>query len=358
MYRFLKARASVSEDAGTLADLIKSNRDIDAVILDEKSVDFAKDRINDCQDLTSYMISIDNKTLLLYPQEQRELYEDIRRLMLFEGAISEYGDFTYSEAKVISDYLQNADIRYQVKNHNDGISISVSEFNEDVIEKAIDFLKKEVDTEVGKNYLISANICWKNSLNCISVMLNYDGTSFVGREGGTDGIKLDKKGAVMFTSKNIGRFIPRHDPDFEKKVIDFVLNDLNGKIKPVKPVYGELAEILTEDLSPDTIKQYKGMSSKEALEVFNLPKIPDIEMLEDMSQKCNKNDKKQQHALHTLMRMNICRNMKLEDIKDVEISKDALRAYNELHEKYVNKFVRQVKDRWHDCQLPPLDLTV
>ena len=80
-----------------------------------------------------------------------------------------------------------------------------------------------------------------------------------------------------------GRFIPKNDPDYERKVLSEILNTMNGKEFPVKVFYGELADVMSKDMTRKSLRESPLMLKKrEALDILNLSDIPSVDEIGKM----------------------------------------------------------------------------
>lgn len=341
MYRYLKSRESINENAALLAALIESKRDIDAVVLDMDKLDSTKQILN-CTDLSYCLVNVNNNLVLIYPNEQREQYMNIQPYLVMGEELSEFGGFTYSEAAACREFLESADIKYSTSydmQHDGKIKFIISKKDEQIMNQAIETISQEEQTDEGRKHFILTNLLWSHTMNQASKAINYSktGTAFIGSEGGTSGIRFDEKGATVIYPKKTAdkdkkRFISRSDKEFEKKVIKIMTDDLNGLSAPLKAVYGDFADILTEDM-PKTV-----ITKQEALNTFKLTSIPDLETIGKMIEEKDKYDKKQRESLAAIARMAICRPQKVEGIQEYKMTKQEKQDYNTIHNENIDKF--------------------
>ena len=168
----------------------------------------------------------------------------------------QYGGFSHSEAKGMIDFLKEAGVDYKQSIGEDGrISFLLAENKEYIFKNAMDTIKQEETTEVGKKHFVSQNLYWRYAINQASKALNHDGVVFLGSEAGTRGIRVDKNGAISMNPLKKGRFIPKNDPDYERKVLSEILNTMNGKEFPVKVFYGELADVMSKDMTRKSLRE-------------------------------------------------------------------------------------------------------
>lgn len=339
--RYLKSREDVNENAALLATLIEAKRNIDAVVLDMDKIDNTKQILN-CSDLSYCLISINDSLVLIYPNEQREQYMDIQPYISMGEELSQFSGFTYSEAAACKDFLEAAGIKYSSSadiQHKGKIKFLIPKKDENIINEAIQNISQEEQTNEGRKHFILTNLLWSHTMNQASKAINYSetGIAFIGSEGGTSGIRLDERGATVTYPKKTAeddkkQFISRSDKEFEKKVIKIMTDDLNSLSAPLKAVYGDFAEILTEDM-PDT-----AISKQEALDIFQLEKIPDLQTIGKMIEEKDNYDKRQREALSTIARMAICRPQKVEGIQEYKMTKQEKQNYNEMHNENIKKF--------------------
>ena len=302
MKRFLAARQNIDENAKALYQCLEYQRDdIDAVVLDIDNLGSIK-TILESSELSYYLLNIEsrvdgektNNLVLIYPNEEREIF------------------FGLQDEDVIAEALRN------VQNEIPG--------NED--------------------YFISKNICWGHAIEQASNVINYDGgPAFIGREGGTGGIKLDEYGAVVMTTKG-SRFISRNSKDFDRKVVNAILNDIDGASAPVKVFYGDIVNDIAGDMTRRAAKEnVKIMTKKQALSELELESLPDFLELGKMLEDIDGYSEQKKEALYSLARMVICREQTLEDIKEYKVSKADKQKYIEIHEENVNAFAEKFGEK-------------
>ena len=118
--RYLKARQSISKNAGVLADYIENKKNVDAVELDMKNLDSSKNILSNLSDMTFYLMEINEHLILIFPEEEREKYMNIQLELMSGDVIDEYRRFTYSEANAAKDFLQAANVTYRSSIDSDG----------------------------------------------------------------------------------------------------------------------------------------------------------------------------------------------------------------------------------------------
>lgn len=338
MLRYLKSREIADENAGLLASLIEADRGIDAVELDSKKLAETKN-ILEYSKLSYCLVNVDSHLLLLYPEEQRRLYKDIQPQLELGGKYTEITGFTYSEAVSARDLLQAGEIPYRMTTDSKGlVSFAVSEKYGDAVKSAADTVMREV--EEFQEHFISRNLCWQNAVAQVSRAVEYEGTVFIGSEGGSSGIRTDSRGATVYAAKEESRFIPRHDADFNKKVLSAALNELNGYDAPVKAFYGEFADLMTSDMAQNRSGTVP-MTKSEALDTLGLNEIPDINECADFYEELDSLNKKQETAFYTLLRMSMCRAQKLEDLTEHKSGRKAESLYQDAHEENIEEFARE-----------------
>ena len=127
--------------------------------------------------------------------ENAMLSESIKKLV-------QYGGFSHSEAKGMIDFLKEAGVDYKQSIGEDGrISFLLAENKEYIFKNAMDTIKQEETTEVGKKHFVSQNLYWRYAINQASKALNHDGVVFLGSEAGTRGIRVESIKKRTFYSK-------------------------------------------------------------------------------------------------------------------------------------------------------------
>lgn len=346
IYRFLKSREYVDKNAGVLAEVIINGRNVDAVVLESNDYKTAKNLLENYSDITYGIIEVNGNILLLYPEEERDKYMNLRDMIILGGDIAEFSRFSYSEAKALTDYLKEGNIDYIISSNAKRISIIVSRQDKDDVNDAINHVIDELRTEEGQKYFTAINMCFKHAINCAVTGFSYNGPVFIGREGGSGGVKLDKDIAILIPPKGKCKMISKYDRHFEDTVINFILNDLNGLETPVKQFFGDFADLITEDI---TNGNYDSMPASEAAKILGVNGVPSIEQVASLLQEHEseyKRNEQKNHAIHTLMRMSACRSLKIEDIKDIGLKKEDKKAYKCLHEKNIRAFTgHDIKDK-------------
>lgn len=347
LYRYFKARQEVNENghSETLAQCIHYDRGVDAVVLDMKDKGLAQKilketDINDAFD--SWLLDIAGNLVLIYPREQREKYMEIQPHLVLGEKLVQYGGFSHSEAQAMKDFLKEAGVDYKQSVENDGrIGFLLAENKEYVFKNAIEALKQEENTEIGTKFLISRNLYWRYAIDQASKALNYDGVVFVGSEAGTRGIRIDKNGAISMNPLKKGRFIPKNDPNYERKVLNEILNTMNGKEFLVKVFYGELADVMSQDMTRKSLRESTLMFKKnEALGVLGLSNIPSVDKIGEMVNHLDDYNDDEKKAIYAIMRMRVCRDYKIEDIQAYKMSKQEKLEYKQMHEQYIKQFAK------------------
>ena len=146
MKRFLAARQNIDENAKALYQRLEYQRDdIDAVVLDIDNLGSIK-TILESSELSYYLLNIEsrvdgektNNLVLIYPNEEREIFFGLQDELSFGGRIVKYEGFSYSESVAMKDFLKAADIKYLASSDSNGkIKFMVSEKDEDVIAEAL-----------------------------------------------------------------------------------------------------------------------------------------------------------------------------------------------------------------------------
>ena len=329
--RYLIAREEVNENASALAGLLKAGRGIDAIEIEKDKLNMAK-MLFQYSKIAYCMAEINGHLIIMYPEEQREKYMDIMPRLAFGGPMVEYAGFSYSEAKTVFEGLNQAEIQYQTSfDENGKTRFLIAEKDEHAIQDIIQLIKEEESTELGKKYYISSNICWLHALNQISHVMNYNGVSFIGSEGGSSGIRIDEQGATVMSPQHECVYLRKTDTRFEQKLIDTVMNELNGKELPVKAFYGNAAEIVSKDIKREFLPKCL-MSKKEAMEILNIKNITDINNIniQDITAK-------QQEAMDVLIRMTMCRKQQMEEFHEFKLSKEEKHQYLKMHMNNMQK---------------------
>lgn len=342
--RFFDERADVDQNAQLLSQYIEFQRDIDAVVLkdtiDERNVNNVN-MLLESSDMSYCLLNINNHLVLIYPNEQRELFMNMQNELSFGDDIVQYEGFSYSESLAMKDFLNAANIKYIASTDNEGrIKFMASKQDEAALDKAMSNIQDEIPGN--ENYFKSKNICWAHTINQASNVINYDGGPvFVGREGGTGGIKLDTDGAIVMTTKG-SRFISRMSKDFDRKVVNAMLNDIDGAGAPVKVFYGDIVDLIAGDMTRRGVKENaKVMPKKQALEVLNLDTMPDFDGMDELFNNSDDYTPEQQSACYSLSRMVICREMRLDDIEEYRVSKADKQRYMQEHTQNVELFAEE-----------------
>ena len=359
MKRFLAARQNIDANAKALYQCLEYQRDdIDAVVLDMDNIASIK-AILESSELSYYLLDIEsridgektNNLVLIYPNEQREIFFGLQDELSFGGRVVEYKDFSYSESVAMKDFLKAADVRYLASSDSDGkIKFMVSEKDKETAAEALRNVQDEVPGN--EDYFISKNICWGHAIEQASNVINYDGgPAFIGREGGTGGIKLDEYGAVVMTTKG-SRFVSRNSKDFDRKVVNAILNDIDGASAPVKVFYGDIVNDIASDMTRRAAKEnVKIMTKKQALSELELESLPDFLEIGKMLEDVDGYSEQKKEALYSLARMVICREQTLEDIKEYKVSKADKQKYMEMHEEKVNAFTEKFAEKFEEKEI-------
>lgn len=336
--RFLKSRAEIDKNAGALAMLIEADRGIDAVELDMNKMDSQK-QILAVSDLSYCLLNINNHLILLYPGDEREKYMNIKDELQFNGQIMKYSGVTYAEADSIKDFLMQAGVKYKIHSDSDRhIHFLISKEDSKVMDRAVNAVRKEIESEPGKKYLMGKNLCWANAITQVSKALSGSEPSYIGTEGGTNGISINEDGAVVMRTQGNGEFISKLDPNFKQKVQDIVINEFKGGTTPIKAIYGDYAKEITYGMSQYDIRK-KAMTKNEAMNELNLNSFPSIESLSKMTEQDLEGKKKE--ALYALIRMSLCRSIKLEGFDELKMSKSEKIAYENMHQSNLNGFKKR-----------------
>ena len=190
MKRFLAARQNIDKNAQRLYQCLEYQRcDIDAVVLDIDNIGSIK-AILESSELSYYLLNIEsrvdgkktNNLVLIYPNEQREIFFELQDELSFGGRIFGYKGFSYSESVAMKDFLKAADVKYLASSDSDGkIKFIVSEKDKEAITEALRNVQDEIPGN--EDYFISKNICWEHAIEQASNVINYDGgPAFIGRE--------------------------------------------------------------------------------------------------------------------------------------------------------------------------------
>lgn len=347
IHRYLKAREDIDENARLIANIIESRRGIDAVVIEPKDKGTLKQLLG-YTDLSYCLLNVNGQTLLLYPNEQRERYMSLRPHLLFDGKMVEYKGFTYSEATAAKDFITAAGEQFQITTDENGrISFAISKRDEALMDQVISCIKKEAGTPCGEKHFVSDNICWIHAINQVSMAINYEGNIYLGREGGTGGILINKNWAYIVTPQNAGK-ITKNDQNFAKKLINAVLNDLDGAHHPIKAFYGDIVN----EISYGMDNGRPSMSRQNALNVFGLREIPTIDMIGEMLEKSEQYNKRETEALYTLMRMSMCRSQKLESIDEYKMNKEEKKDYESMHNRNILYF-ESLKEKLYERSITP-----
>lgn len=327
--RFLKARADVNKNAKIISDAIDANRDIDAVIMDKQKLESNK-HVLDYSGLSYYILNINDNIVLLYPGEERQRYNNIRQDLQLGSNYVEYAGISYSEAEALKDFLDAGRVEYNVKmNDNMMIQFMIPQRYEDEMNLALSKLQSEIQSEIGKKYLLGKNYCFANTITQLSKCFDYQGDIYIGTEGGTSGIHINEDGAVLIQTGASGDFISKLDPDFENKVTDIVMNELKGDITPIKAFYGDFAKDISYGMSQFDIKK-QAITKTEAMSILKLTSFPSLDTLSKMKES-DKYSGKEKDALYALIRISLCRQTNLEDYKEFKLTKAEKIAYENMH---------------------------
>lgn len=338
VYRFLKARSDIDKNADILSSLIESDRGIDAVELELDKLNSQK-QVLSYSDLSYCLMNINNHLILLYPYEERDKYMGIKDELQFGGKMQEYRGVSYAEASALKDFLDAAEVNYKARSDTDGmIQFLVSSDDEKIMDEAIKKLMKEIDTDVGRKYLMGKNACYANSITQISKALDYNEDVYIGTEGGTNGIHINSDGAVIMRTNEKSEFISKMDKNFEFIIQDIVINEFRGDETPVKAFFGDFAKDISFGMSQTDIKK-NAMTRNEAMQQLGLEKFPTMEWLAKKKDK-NELTGKNKEALYALIRMNLCRTTELAGYDEYKMSKNEKAEYKNMHNRNIDAFER------------------
>lgn len=342
--RSLKAWQKTDENAKMFLLLMEYGKNIDAVAIPQDKLGYAKELIP-YADMDYMLLKINKQAVLVFPDEERERYEMIREEMLHASPVMVYGPFTYSEALAMKDFMAASDITYKVKTVENGdLFFRVSGNDSEKTNLAMQKVGEEGQTEVGKKQFVSSNICWMHAMKTASDALEQKDTAVICSAGGAGVLKIDQDGAILHTQKGRGRFISRMDMQFDMKVLDAILDDLDGGKAPVKPFYGEYAKELTRDITMASIKK-KAPGMKEAVRQLGMETIPSmmdimISMNPDDYQKTE-----METAFYTVLRGAACRETVLDDLREYRMSQQNWKTYNEMHKKNLEEIKGDRKEQ-------------
>ena len=343
IYRYLKAREKINDTYGALAAIIEVNKDengisgIEAVEIDKPDVKRTQS-ILDYTSLNSCFLNIDDRFVLLYPAIEREKYMQIQPFLAYGDKLIEYPGMTYSEASEMKEFMDVAGVKYKSKIDSDGkVGFIVAKDDEEMTKEMIKAISEEQNTEEGYKYFVSKNICWANAINQASIAISGSFTTYIGKEGGSGGIVIREDGAVLMTPNKSGEFIPRSDKDFKEKVINAVLQDLNGENTPVKAFFGDFADIISNDMKKQDIDK-PALTLKDALEILQLDGLPSVDELDEMFGNIDEYEADEKRAFYAIARMVMCRTQKLDGFDEYKLSKAEKSTYSALHQEYVDKF--------------------
>ena len=354
IYRYLKAREKINDTYGALAAIIEANKDenvisgIDAVEIDKPDVKRTQSLL-DYTSLNSCFLNIDDRFILLYPAIEHEKYMQIQPFLAYGDKLIEYPGMTYSEASEMKEFMDVAGVKYKSKIDSDGkVGFIVAKDDEEMTKEMIKAISEEQSTEEGYKYFVSKNICWANAINQASIAISGSFTTYIGKEGGSGGIVIREDGAVLMTPNKPGEFIPRSDKDFKEKVINAVLQDLNGENTPVKAFFGDFADIISNDMKKHDIDK-PALTLKNALEILQLDSLPSVDELDEMFDNIDEHEADEKRAFYAIARMVMCRNQKLDGFDEYKLSKAEKSTYSALHQKYVDKFTNAELVRYKDA---------
>lgn len=348
MYRYLKARERINENAGLLADLIKNEEGVDAVLLHTDQTAMAKPLLDQTR-LSYCLASVNGKPILMYPTEERQKYLAVMPLLQYNGPVAEYGGFSYSETKTMIELLNSRGIQYHTMYAMDGrTTFLFPQAREKEVKQAVRALKDELETEVGKKNYIRQNICWNYAVSQISTALAYNGVSFFGSEGGAMGIRIDETGAILFAQNKPGRYIRRADANFQTTVIQMVLSDLHGAVAPIKVFYGDFADELTKNLQKGKNSE-KSMSKREALQLLGLPDIPKTTAeWDELVDHAEEYEGKQEEAYYTVLRMAACRQQTLKGLENCKLTKEEKQEFQKIHATMIEQFSGNAEEKAYE----------
>ena len=238
----------------------------------------------------------------------------------------------------MKEFMDVAGVKYKSKIDSDGkVGFIVAKDDEEMTKEMIKAISEEQNTEEGYKYFVSKNICWANAINQASIAISGNFTTYIGKEGGSGGIVIREDGAVLMTPNKSGEFIPRSDKDFKEKVINAVLQDLNGENTPVKAFFGDFADIISNDMKKQDIDK-PALTLKDALEILQLDGLPSVDELDEMFGNIDEYEADEKRAFYAIARMVMCRTQKLDGFDEYKLSKAEKSTYSALHQEYVDKF--------------------
>lgn len=341
IHRFLRSRAGTDANAGVLAALIEGGREIDAVVLETEKLK-AQEQILNFSKLPYYLLDIAGHPVLIYPNEEREKYLDIRDDLRF-GDSALYAGFTYAELEAVKDYMDASGADY--KSSMDGgtrMSVLVAKKDKGYMDAVLGKLRKEIGSSIGERYLSVKNQCWANTVSQVSKALAAD-MAYLGSDGGQDGIWIDQEAAYVVTAQG-SEVIPRSGPDFEGEVTRKALDALRGKDSPIKAFFGDDMEGMAYGVKG----AQKAMRRSEALRVLGFLEVPTPRELAAIAESEINSDRRL--ATYTLLRMELCRTMRVEGIK--KLSKAEKKEYQGMHAELVRQFAAEIDraDRNMECR--------
>lgn len=337
LYRYLKSREDVNENAGVLADMLLNECKIDAVVLDAGTVPFTKPILQSTE-LTYCMMNMNGCPILIYPSEERQKYMEVQPLLEFGGEAVAYPGFTYSEFKAAEEIMGLAGVKYRASFDEEGrTTFLLSKKQEPAMQHAIQAIQSEEQTEIGQKYYCSKNILWGHAVHQTALAFHYGGVSLLASEAGTAAVRLDEFGAAFLTPKGPKTIIRKEDSKYKQKVIRLVLDGLNGVNAPVKAFHGDLAVLLSADMElGKTDKDERAMTKKEALQVMQMQELPMSEeewnKFIDLADNANYEGEKEK-AYYAILRMVSCRMQKVDGLDRYKMDKDEKQAYRSMHEE-------------------------
>lgn len=343
LYRYLKSVEPVDKNAKILSKIIKANRNIDAVLLkDNNKIDDTKILLKSAN-LSFCLLNIEDSLVLIYPSEQREQYLAIQKELELGNKYIETTPLTYSEKEALKDFLNAKNIQFKLLMQSSDIKIAVEEKYKKDLNNAVKLLNKEKDSPEGLKYLQSKNLYWYHMLQVFENIHNTEISVFIGSEAGVSGIKIDKEKAVIINSAKRPQVIYRYDSLFDRKVLDCMINDLNGTKTPVKLFTGIQADFLSADIN----ENYKGLTSSSAtelLEVKNINKLSPKD-IDNLLNEINEFPADKQRAVYIAMRKRACQDLKFEEINKYKLTKQEKELYKNMHQNNIEMFVDQGKEK-------------
>lgn len=322
--RFLRSRAEVDKMSGVLANMIKEDRNVDAVLIPEEYTR----HINELSNKTGLMHSmfkIGDTFVLCYPKEEREKYMEIREESLAGGKRLLYPDLSYAEMKSALDMMKAAKIDFHVNLQTNGrFEIMSNKDCKEEMDQIIDQVNAEKSSYIGKKVYIYRDTVFAHAVNQTSYALMSSFPAILGNENGTACISLTDQEALITNTKGEQRHLLRESGEFEKEFTKAVLEDLGGDRIPIKVFFGAAAERLSSNFPPMTLKS--------ALEELNINKIPSIDKLEHIPEEI-----RIQHpeAYAVVERASCFCTQKVEEVEKCRPKPEEMREYADMHKQHI-----------------------